>query len=226
MKRIILFEEFNFNLEIKDSKIIRQAVEDGYFRIAIGSGDLAINASGKSESQFVSDVEEEIKELFDQNLFDWEFYYNWLDSEGKKEYRSYFKTVILPTMMADIDSFFDKYMKYEYSPSSTLRKLWRYKGGYSVKDTIMKSDKLSEEVKEAYRKYRQEYAGESMNESEKTPDDLTRIYGSEFFNWNSKDRLSTEKMIAILDWYDSLPEDKKEFVDILRQEAKSSDDAW
>ena len=59
----------------------------------------------------------------------------------------------------------------------------------------------------------------AVNESEKVSDDLQRIKDSGLFiEDNGRYRYPIEKMIAILDWYESLPADKAEFVDILRDD--------
>ena len=60
---------------------------------------------------------------------------------------------------------------------------------------------------------------------EKTQDSV-RIHGSGLFAWDCMDRLEAKQMIDILDWYESLPADKKEYVDILRDEVRkeSKDD--
>jgi hypothetical protein len=197
--------------EVKDSKIIRKALEDGHFRIQ----GVAINRNGKSESQFTSEVENEIKLLLKDHLFDADFYHGWLESEDKKEYKDYFNNVLSPNIMSDIDSFFDEYMEFGKFIGSIYPE-WKYKKGYSVRDSIMKSDTLSKGVKESYRKYRREYAYEvfmsggvmakggatfaekvsaikSKLKGTKVPSKLKKDYGK---NYSSKEAEMAAKRIA------------------------------
>jgi len=69
------------------------------------------------------------------------------------------------------------------------------------------------------------FAGFNEASQEKTQDS-ERIQGSGLFAWDCMDRLEVKQMIDILDWYESLPADKKEYVDILRDEVRkeSQDD--
>lgn len=54
-----------------------------------------------------------------------------------------------------------------------------------------------------------------------TKEDLLRINGSGLFFFKSN--LSDEKKLSILNWYQSLPECYKEYVDILRKESSDEE---
>jgi hypothetical protein len=98
------------------------------------------------------------------NLFDRDFYYNWTDK--KEEYYNIFKETTLTPMIADINNTLNKYFELKTPPYPRVEeaKLFfkQHNNQLWIDNWFQTNETISDELKNDYYRYRQEYAGVSL----------------------------------------------------------------
>ena len=143
MKKVKLFEAFlNENANYKELINTR-------FRFEVGSG---YTGALWSEEDFLKELKTSIK----HELFDWDFYYNWTDSDS--EYMDTFEKETLAPLMKNVQ----KTLKSLYTFDGKTLKFKgdkKYNSSDEFKDNWFQTTKISKQLKKDYYDYREEYAG-------------------------------------------------------------------
>ena len=126
-----------------------------YFDIEVGSSIGGFTSKNWDKENLIKEI---TNALF-HYLFDREFYYNWIDSNEKKEYLQVFKEDTLNPMIQDIDNTLNKYFAFvKRGPKEVL--FFKPIGKQAWIDNWFNVNKnISKKLKEDYRNYRIEYAG-------------------------------------------------------------------
>ena len=132
------------------------------YKYVIGSGEEKY--VGNNDKKYVLEM---IAKSLENELYDSDFAFNYLDGSQRKEYYSFFKNEILKPMLTKIDftlnTFFtldkDK-VKWKLSSNDT-RKM--------IDEIFRKNSKIPSDIKKEYYEYRLEYAGVKLNEASMPP---------------------------------------------------------
>ena len=123
-----------------------------YFSIEVGSG---ITSKNWDKENLIKEI---TNALF-HNLFDREFYYNWIDSNEKKEYLQVFKEDTLNPMIQDIDNTLNKYFAFVKRGPKEVLFFKRIDERAWIDNWFNVNKNISKKLKEDYRNYRIKYAG-------------------------------------------------------------------
>jgi len=154
---------------------------------------------GSSEEKYIGEndkkyVLEMIAKSLKTYLYDADFALNYLDGNQRKEYTKFFETQILIPKLKNIDKTLRDYFelngdKVKYKLSGVSRVM--------MDDMFKRYSPLSDDIKDAYKEYRLEYAGvklkEAVNESDlkgyliaDVVDDIIKVIGTRFVSGEIK----------------------------------------
>lgn len=143
------------------------------YKYVIGSGYDGV-PSDNPKDVIISRIENTITHY----LFDWDFYYNWInDDSDKKLYKELFKKMVLSPMMKNIDktlsTYFEIYSdKYDDYVAWKDRKYPSAKSRKFIDTFFQKTKQITPSLKKDYYNYRSEYFGVKLKE------DLRKWFGS------------------------------------------------
>lgn len=108
-------------------------------------------------------------------MFDWDFYYNWIDEDEKKEYFKTFQEEILKPLILDVDNTLSKYFKLESGFSQKVLK-WvpsNKKNREIIDDFFINNKNISKDLKKDYFRYRKEYADVELKDTKPKEGEFT-----------------------------------------------------
>ena len=128
-----------------------------YFEIELGS-------SGTSTEWESKELLAYLKKVVTHNLFDSEFYYNWTDSDEKKQYLDIFTNDTLNQIFKNVTNALNKYFEFKTTAYSTNTKVLVFKYSNDFRDDwidnwFKTNKKISVKLKVDYKRYREKYAG-------------------------------------------------------------------
>ena len=128
-----------------------------YFEIELGS-------SGTSTEWESKELLAYLKKVVTHNLFDSEFYYNWTDSDEKKQYLDIFTNDTLNEIFKNVTNALNKYFEFKTTAYSTNTKVLVFKYSNDFRDDwidnwFKTNKKISVKLKVDYKRYREKYAG-------------------------------------------------------------------
>jgi hypothetical protein len=146
---------------VKKSKIIENALKDGYFGIQKGSQDFKFKKSFGHEFDYdylKRVIYNTIAHYFNND----DFYFNWLSDDRQRKEYSIFISELWKKHIDDIDGTLNKYFVLKNTPSSYNDKLYVYNGTFNLPTEIEKSKSLSQDVKTEFQEYRFKQGGEKL----------------------------------------------------------------
>jgi hypothetical protein len=102
-----------------------------------------------------------LAKIIEHELFDSEFYYNYLGSPQKRQYKDVFEKEVLKPMLKNIDKTLQLFFELEMKNSRGYVQ-WKHSHDKTVEmiDTFFrKNSKIPNDIKKAYYDYRLDYAG-------------------------------------------------------------------
>ena len=131
-------------------------------------------------------VIKKLSEAIQHYLFDWEFYYNYLDSSDKKTYLNLFQGEILKSFLHKNN--INRILKTYFTVDSNRKKVsWKLSDRESEKfrdEFFRKNKKIPSNIKRDYYDYRLDYAGVKLKES--THEELSSSERLELYKLYSK----------------------------------------
>ena len=142
--------------ELKLSDLVGKA-----YTYVVGSGGSS-NSTPNSKETVLWFIDEALWHY----LFDFEFLFNYLDSNQQKVYKSVFKQELLTPMLKNIDKTLQTYfeLKSDKYRTSVVWKIPRDKTRSLIDTFFRKNKKVPSDIKKAYYDYRLEYAGVKLKE--------------------------------------------------------------
>jgi len=140
-----------------ESKLKFEDLVGKYFTIELGS-------SGASTEWESKELLAYLKKVVTHNLFDMEFYYNWTDSDEKKQYLDIFTNDTLKEIFKNVTNALNKYFEFKTTAYSTNEEVLVFKfSNKKIADWIdnwfKTNKKISIKLKDDYKRYRENYAG-------------------------------------------------------------------
>lgn len=131
------------------------------YTYVVGSGGSSNSTPNSKET-----VLQFIDEALWHYLFDFDFLFNYLDSNQQKVYKSVFKQELLTPMLKNIDKTLQTYfeLKSDKYRTSVVWKIPRDKTRSLIDTFFRKNKKVPSDIKKAYYDYRLEYAGVKLKE--------------------------------------------------------------
>jgi hypothetical protein len=132
-------------------------------KIPISVGSQSFNPNNAWTKDEVID---KVGRILKHSLLDYEFYYNYLSSEYKKEYLQIWNEEIYTKMMKNINNVLAKYLKIATGSMSHWGLQWNLDARSTdqlIDNFFRYSKKLPQKVKDEYAFYRNDYAGVDIN---------------------------------------------------------------